>query len=320
MQFRKFILYLILLAILVIPATESSAVWVWTPDNNKWENPKYSVKETPAEQLSYALTFYRAKRYKEAVREFNKLITHYPKAREAPEAQYYIGLCWEEQDKIYEAFKYYQVVIDKYPFSERSVEIVQREYKIGERLLENLDKQSAFIEALTGTNYTVIDVFKTVIKNAPYGPLAAPAQYKIGLYLSEQGLFQEARDEFEKVVNDYPESEWAKAAKYQIGLADAKRSTNSQYDQKITKSAVDEFKNFVKEYPDAELSAKAKDQIHDLREKEAQNNFIIAQFYEKQKNYKSAQIYYQTLVDNYKDSTWASKALERMREITSKVQ
>jgi len=35
------------------------AFWVWTPETNKWVNPKYSVKGTPQEQLEVGLVFKR---------------------------------------------------------------------------------------------------------------------------------------------------------------------------------------------------------------------------------------------------------------------
>jgi len=294
------------------------AFWIWTPETNKWVNPKYSVKETPQEQLQFGLDFYNVKEYKEAIREFQKLIKHYPRAREAPDAQYHIGLSLEMQDKIFEAFNGYQVVIDKYPFSELAATIVQRQYDIGMQLLENANKRGKFMDALVGANYNVIDVLRAVIKNAPYGDLAAPAQYKIGIYLIEKGLYQEARDELEKVINDYPDNEWAKAAKYQIAVADSQRSTDAQYDQKITQVAVEEFEEFVENYPDAELSAQAKKQVHQLKEKEAENSYLVAEFYEKQKKYKAAKIYYQVVVDEYKNSSWSSKALVKIREMSGK--
>ena len=220
---HRYRLLLLLILYLVLVPKPLFAFWVWTPETNKWVNPKYAVKETPQEQLQYALEFYKDKEYKEAINEFRKLIKHYPRAREAPDAQYHVGLCLEEQGKIFESYKEYQEVIDKYPFSELSAAIVKKQYDIGVDLLENANNRSKFVDAFAGTNYNAIDVFKTVIKNAPYGELAAPSQYKIGLYLIEQGLYQEARDELEKVVNDYPESEWAKAAKYQIAVADSQR-------------------------------------------------------------------------------------------------
>ena len=296
------------------------AFWVWTPETNQWVNPKYSVKDTPSEQLQYALTFYQSKEYKEAIAEFRKLINHYPRAREAADAQYYIGSSWEQMDNPQEAFKSYQEVIDKYPFSERSPEIVQKQYDIAVKLLEGRDKRGILAQTFSSADYTAVDMFKAVIKNAPYGNLAALSRYKIGLYLMEDGMYQEARDEFEKVMNDYPESEWAKAAKYQIALSDSKRSTDAPYDQKITQAAVKEFKEFVEHYPDAELSRQAKDQIQGLRDKEAESNLHIAQFYEKNKKYGSAKIYYQMIVDEFQNSRWTAQALNKIRELSQKVQ
>jgi len=315
---KKYLFIIFLLIQFILLPSDSSAFWVWTPETNKWINPKYAVKETPGEQLKFGLEFYKAKEYKEAIREFKKLVKHYPRAREAPEAQYYIGKSLEEQDQFYDAFKSYQKVVDKYPFSERSADIVKIQYEIGLRLLEGIEDRSKFMNAIKGTDYDLVDVFRKVIKNAPYGEFAPPSQYKIGLYLLEKRLYQEARDEFEKVMNDFPESEWAKAAQYQIALADAHRSTDAQYDQKITQAAVEEFGDFVENYPDAELSKDARVQIRKLREKEAENHFVIAQFYEKQKNYKSAKIYYQIVVNEYGESSWSTKALRKIREVSQK--
>lgn len=263
------------------------------------------------------MAFINGKKFNEAIAEFKKLIKNYPRAKEAPEAQYYIGKVYEELNKPYEAFKAYQVVIDKYPFSERAGEIVELEYQIGNQLLEGRNKQGKWIEVFVGDE-KVIDVFRTVIKNAPYGKYAAISQYKIGLYLKEKGLFDEARDEFDKTVNDYPKSEWAKAAQFQIAMADTSRSSNAQHEQKITQQAIEGFKEFVKSHPDSELTVQAKDQIVRLREKEAENSFVIAKFYEKQNNFKAARIYYNTVVDKYSETKCAPKALMRLKVIGDK--
>ena len=313
----KRILFFLIFSVVFCPNT--FAFWMWTPETNKWVNPKFAVKETPRLQLEFAQGFYQSKDYKKAIAEFNKLIENYPRSKEAPEAQFYIGLCLEEQDRLYEAFQAYQKVVEKYPFSERSGEVVEQQFKIGEKLLEGGGKKNTFVRTVIGSEYDVVDVFRTVIKNAPYSPHAAAAQYKIGLYLQGKQLYQEARDEFEKVTNDYPQSEWAKAAQYQIALVDASRSSKHQYDQKVTQVAEEEFKELVKNNPDVELSQKAQNEIQQLREKEAHNNFIIAHFYEKQKNYQSAKIYYTAIVDQYKNTSWAVKALEKIRVLDLKI-
>jgi outer membrane protein assembly factor BamD len=304
---------------MLLVVSDAGAFWVWTPESNKWVNPKFTVKDTPEEQLKHALEFYENKEYKEALDEFKKLLQYYPKAKEAPDAQFYIGKIQQDEGNLFEAFNAYQVVIDKYPFSNLVPDIVKRQYEIGNALLEGEGKRNIVLSAVIGGNYNVIEVYRQVIKNAPYGEYAPPSQYKIGLYLQEKKLFQESRDEFEKTINDYPDSEWAKAAQFQIAMSDAKRSAGAGYDQQITKSAIQEFKNFVEIYPDAELSRNAQQEIFGLREKEAENNFVIAQFYEKRKEYKAAKIYYSTIVEDYKDSRWVPKALEKIRQLNTKI-
>jgi outer membrane assembly lipoprotein YfiO len=307
----------ILLAILFF-ATPSHAAWVWTPESGKFVNPKNAVKDTPKDQLDLAVNLYQSKNYKKATEELQKLLKTYPRAREAADAQYYLAVIQEDQGQLVAAFKNYQIVIDKYPFSDRAAEVVKRQYELGNMLLEGKSKRSKFVTVVVGGDYDVVEVFRAVIKNAPYGEYAAPAQYKIGLYLLQKSLYQEARDEFEKTRNDYPDSEWAKAAKFQIALSDSKRSSAAQYNQKVTATALKEFQDFVKKFPDADLSTEAKEHINSLREKEAENQFVIAQFYQKQKQYVSAKAYYSTIVEKYSETSWARKAVKALSAIEDK--
>ena len=86
----------------------------------------------------------------------------------------------------------------------------------------------------------------------------------------------------------------------------------------ITQAAVEEFHEFLENYPEAALSDEAKDKIRELREKEAENSYMVAQFYEKKKNYKAAKIYYQAVVDDFGNSSWSAKALKKIREMSGK--
>ncbi|MEW5894855.1 MAG: outer membrane protein assembly factor BamD [Candidatus Omnitrophota bacterium] len=315
MNLKIFFLSLLFFSIFTI--TRSFAFWVWTPETRQWINPKYAVKETPQKQLEYAIEVSGAGDYEKAEHEMRKLIKHYPKAREAAEAQFYMAEFQERRGEISKAFESYQTVIDKYPFTQRTREVVERQYNMACRVLEGevKEKEKGLMGKIVMTKVDVEKILKQVIKNAPYGEFAPPSQYKIGLYLKEEGLLQEARDAFEKTVNDYPESDWAKAARYQIALADSDRSADAGYDQKITESAIEEFKSVLKDYPDAEFSMEAKGHIAQLREKEAENTFIIAAFYEKQKKYEAAKLYYSTIVNEYKETQWAKQALDKIQSL-----
>src|SRR5580698_3394189 len=304
-MFRRKI-FLSSLFLLLLPSL-CRADWVWTPETGRFINPKWEVKPTPEDQLEYAQSFRDQGNCKKAMVEYKKLIKAYPRAKEAPEAEFYTGQCLEDMNKPYEAYQAYQLVIDKYPFSERAAQIVGLEYNIANHLLENKGR-SKWAQVVVGSDDRVIEIFRMIIKDAPYGKFSAISQYKIGLYYKEKGMYQEARDEFEKTMNDYPDSEWAQASKFQIAMADTSRASDAQHEQKVASVAMEEFSDFVKSHPDSELTPEAKDQMAHLKDKEAQNNFVIAEFYQKQKNFKAARIYYKEVTNNFADTSWASKA------------
>ncbi|MDD5595642.1 MAG: outer membrane protein assembly factor BamD [Candidatus Omnitrophica bacterium] len=297
-------------------ASPAYSYWIWTPKTKKWTNPKNIPKPTPKEQFGFALALYEIKNYKDAKLEFIKLLKAYPKSFEASESQYYLGLIEQEQDNLYEAFLAYQKVIDKYPFSERIQEIIEREYKIGEAFMSG-EKRKALGVPLPVENPS-IEIFTKVIENSTYGPYAAKAQYKLGLVLKGLLRYYEAEDAFNKVITNYPNSEWAEASKYQIASCRAATSRGPSYDQAAAKEAEQKFEDFVREHPDASLSREAEKQIDDLREKEAEANFNIAKFYEKQKAYEAAKIYYNDIINNNPTSPWSAKAMEKLRALEKK--
>jgi outer membrane assembly lipoprotein YfiO len=290
--------------------------WIWTPKTGKWVNPKHAVRPTPKEQLDFANTIYQDKKYNEAKREFQKVIQYYPKSAEAAEAQYYLGVCEEAEDSLYEAYLAYQKVIDKYPFSERIQQIIEREFKIAEAFMAGKTRKALGINL--PVENPAIEIFRKVVENSTYGPLAASAQYKLGLVLKGLGRYIEANEEFGKVVSNYPNSEWIDAAKFQIASCKASLSRSPDYDQESTSEAKKQFEEFVKEHPEANLSKDAQENIQRLNEKEAESNFGIGRFYEKQKFYDSAKIYYNLVIENYPKSIWAAKSLEKLQAMERK--
>jgi outer membrane protein assembly factor BamD len=306
---RRIILIFIIFFTLSI--SRAYPYWIWTPKTDKWVNPKRAIKATPKEQFEYALSLYDKKNYKEAKAEFEKLLKHFPKSLEAAESQYYLGLIEQEQGNLYEAYLSYQKVIDKYPFSERIPQIIEHEYKIAERFMSGEKRKTM------GLNLPVenpaIEIFTKVIENSTYGTLAPAAQYKLGLVLKGLGRYYEAEDAFNKVITNYPDSEWIEAANFQIASCRAAVSKGSSYDQGATKEAKEKFEEFVKEHPDATLSRDAQNNIERLNEQEAEGSYNIGRFYEKQKAYEAARIYYNEVINNYANSAWAAKALERLQ-------
>lgn len=280
-------------------------------------NPKSVAKPTPKEQFEFAKGFYDQKKYEDAKREFKRLLKAYPKSFEASESQYYFGIIEEEQGNLYDAYKAYQKVVDKYPFSERIQEINEREFKIAEKFMLGY-KQKTLGVALPVAENPAIEIFTKIVENSTYGPKAPLAQYKLGLVLKNTLRYYEAEEAFNKVISNYPDSEWAAAAKFQIAECRAAVSHGPAYDQGAAKEAKEKFEEFVKEHPEANLSVEALKNIEKLKEEEAQASFGIGRFYEKQKAFEAARVYYEDIINKSPESAWAQKAKERLQSMEKK--
>lgn len=307
----KKVALLLVLVFFGLSLGSAQAFWIWTPKSKKFVNPKKDPKSDPKEQLKHALSFYKEKKYEQAKREFKKLLDAYEKSAEAAESQYYLGLIEEAQDNFYEAYLAYQKVIDKYPFSERIQEVIKREYKIAEAFMSGKKRKALGI--VLPVDNPAIEIFSKIVENSTYGPLAPAAQYKLGLVLKGLMRYYEAEEAFNKVITSYPKSEWVTPAKFQLAACRAAVSRGPEYDQGAAQEAKEKFEEFLEQHPDAVLSRDAQANIAQLREKEAESSYDIARFYEKQSQSTAAKIYYSEIVNNYSDSAWAAKALERLR-------
>ena len=305
-----------ILIILLSFSFNTYAFWVWSPKTQKWKNPQYSALATPFLQYKEALKFFERADYERAYKAFRKLLATYPDSKEAADSQYYEGRCLEEMGKPFKAFQAYQKVIDSYPNSKRINEVVEREYKIGEYYLNRESKEWLGLSWYDFVEHPAVIIFQKIVKTVPYSEYAPLAQYKLGMLFFKIARYDEARDSFQKVIDNYPDSQWAEPSKYQLAIATARASYGVGYDSQNIEEATERLKEFVKEHPEAEISAKAEEQLRELKNKEAEKNFDIAKFYEKQRKYSSALTYYKIVVNRYDDSDYYTGAKNKVEELT----
>ncbi len=315
---KKYIFIFIITAIINTAFLDRTlAYWIWTPETGKWVNPKYAVKDSPQEQFEYAMAYHNVKDYRKALAEFEKLVKAYPLSRFAPEAQFYAGLSHENLENYYEAFRAYRNLLEKYPKYDKIKEVVGREFKIGEMFLSGKKRKVMGIELLPAMD-KAIEIFEDVVKNSPYGEYGDIALFRLGECYRKLGRYQEAKESFQNIINDYPNSKLIPDARFQVALCSQTASLKPSYTQEITKDAIEEFKEFIREHPDSKSAIEAKTSIDILKEKEAESMFKTALFYEKQAKYTSAEIYYRDVIEKYPDSKWSAKSLEHLSMLEKK--
>lgn len=312
---RPILLWIIPLALLTF-CQASQAYWIWSPDLGKWVNPKKSAKDTPEAQFAWAIEFYNNKDWDRALEEFEKLPAVFPSSRLAAEGVYYSGLCWEEKQDLAKAADAYQKLVDRYPYSDRIKDAVKREFDIANQFASGEKMKVLGIPVLSGQE-KAIELYKHIVKNAPFGSYGPEAQFQIGEVYKSQGEYEEAQKAFQTVVDEYPNSELVSQARYQIAACSMQASQKAQYNEQYAQRAIEEFQGFKSSFPDDQQQVvEADEAIKALRNKKALTSFQTAEFYERQKKYKSAKVYYAEVVEKYADTSVAEQAKKKLEEIT----
>ncbi|MFH1837118.1 MAG: outer membrane protein assembly factor BamD [Candidatus Omnitrophota bacterium] len=315
---RRSVLGACLICVLVLCAEYSYAFWIWTPGSKTMINPKFAVKDTPQEQYDWAMRFFKQNDFKRAADEFVRLTEYYPESDLSPEAQYYAGRSYEELAKYYFAFQNYQKTVDNYPYTNRMDEIIEREYRIA-NIFQTKEVPKLMDLELSEALDRAVEVYKKVIENSPFGKYADKAAFKMAECYKRMRKYKEAIESYGKIVKDYPESSLVSEAKYQQASTRYEASLDPEYDQESTEEALEEFKNISKTSLVPGIAEEADRVIEELKSRKADSMLKIAEFYDKQKKYKGAIMYYKDIQAKFPGTEAANHAKDRIIQLKEKV-
>ncbi|MBT9130972.1 MAG: Outer membrane protein assembly factor BamD [candidate division WS2 bacterium] len=101
-------------------------------------------------------------------------------------------------------------------------------------------------------------------------------------------------------------------------MAYLNQSTAPPRDQTMTGRAREEFKNFQQLFPDSPLQKDAEEKLFSLNEQLAEHLYRIGTFYKKQGELAAAKIYYESILNDYPETSWAAPGRDRLNELTTK--
>ena len=316
-RFRIGFAAICLLSGLFIAAIPAEAAWIWSPDIGKWINPKKAAKDTPEEQYDWALQFFNQSDWDRAIEEFEKLPETFPSSRLAAEGVFYTGLAWEKKDEMAKAADAYQKLVDRYPYSDRIKDAMQREFEIANELSSGGKVKIMGMPMLPGQD-KALELYNHIVKNAPFGTFGDQAQFKIGELYKRQGEYELAGKAFQTLVDEYPGSSLIAKARYEIARSSMLASNSAQFNDQHAEKAIEEFQDFKKEFPVEPQALEADESIRQIRAEKADRAFGVASFYETQKKWKSAKVYYQELIRNYPETPAAGLAKKRLDDVIRK--
>jgi outer membrane protein assembly factor BamD len=310
---------LVLLGVFLFP-DRSPAPLVYRPGEGwAYETPgaKGDWRRARAkDQLGVAQQAYDKKQYGLALKSAERVVKVWPLSDYAPEAQYLIGLCYEAQKKDEKAFNAYQAMLEKYPKTAKSDEVQRRQFAIAVRYLHGQwFKLFGYIPFFPSMEKTA-DMFAKIVRYGPYGEVAAQSQMNIGAAREKQKDYPLAVKAYETAADRYSDQPKVAAdAQYKAAMAYNKQARKAGYDQSIAGQAVATFTDFMALYPEDPRVADARRIIGTLKGEEALGNFQVAEFYEKEKRWDGALIYYNEVLLANAGSPLAREARVRIDKL-----
>lgn len=317
LQKKLAVALLVVLVFAFVMPVKSPAPLIWRKGEGwTWEHAGVAVGTNPADQLKIAQGLQAKKQYRSAIDAYRRVIARWPQSSATQDARYSLAECLSAIGYHYQAFKEYQQLIEKHPNTPHFDDVLQRQFEIGNLFLAG-ERQKVWGIRWFPSFERTIEVFEKVVKNGPYSPVSAEAQFRIGLTYEKEDDYLAAVHAYEKVLERYPKSPLAEAAQFQIGYAYKKESQRSEYDQNAANQAIAAFDDFLLRYPSSEKVPLAQQYQMALKEEQAKGLFNIGKFYENSKEYKAALIYYNDVIEKNPKSDWAAQAKDKVAKLTT---
>jgi outer membrane protein assembly factor BamD len=255
---------------------------------------------------------------RKAVGYYRALVRKHPKDALAPGAAFRASQLLEELHDYLAAADGYRFIVERFQSSPDFDESIEAQFRIGEMYLNG--KKIKFLGVKAGNALErAVEIFAAIIRTAPYGKYTARAQFDIGLVREKQKINDAAISAYEAVVEKFPNDPVASNAQYQIGYLWFNAAKYGTKDLEATDKARTAFQDFLFRYPNSEKAAQARANLEVLNRKQTSSAFNIAKFYDKQKHYRAAVIYYNEVIRQQPGSSESEKAKKRIDQIKAKV-
>jgi outer membrane protein assembly factor BamD len=318
MQFiiRAFLVFAV--AAFLLPESGKASVIFKPGQKAKYVAPgEEQISGNAAELFQIGQTAEKEGNIKRAIRAYKTLVKRHPKDTLAPGALYRSAQLQEQLRQFTPAAESFRELVERYPGSPHFDEAIEAQFRVGEIYLNG--KKLKFLGIpLASALDRAVTIFANVVRTAPYGKYTARAQFDIGLAREKQGANDAALQAYQAVVDKFPNEPIAVDAQYQIGYIWFTAAETGTKDAAAAANAKTAFQDFLFHYPKSEKAAQARGNLDILEHKQTANSYKVAKFYDKQKYYRAAVIYYNEVIRQQPGSEESNEAKKRIDQLRAK--
>src|SRR5438876_3403257 len=276
------------------------------------------ISGNAAELFQIGQTAEKEGNIKRAIKAYKSLVKRHPKDALAPSALYRSAQLQEQVHNYTPAAEAFLQLVERYPSSPNFEPAIEAQFRIGEIYLNGKKLKVLGIPIASALDRAVT-IFANVVRTAPYGKYTARAQFDIGLAREKQGANDAALQAYQAVVDKFPNEPVAVDAQYQIGYIWFTAARTGTKDIAAVSNARTAFQDFLFHYPNSEKAAQARANLELLEHKQTTSSYQVAKFYDKQKYYRAAVIYYNEVIRQQPGSAESEQAKKRIDQLRAKV-
>jgi outer membrane protein assembly factor BamD len=318
MQFVIRVFLVFAAAVFLLPEPSGASVVFQPGKKAKYVAPgEEEMSGNAAELFQIAQTAEKGGDLKRAIGAYKSLVKRHPKDKLAPTALYHAGQLQERLHQYTPAADSFRELVERYPSSPNFEEAIEGQFRAGEAYL-NGKKLKVLGIAMASALDRAVTIFANVVRTAPYGKYTARAQFDIGLAREKQGANDAAIQAYQAVADKFPNEPVAVDAQYQIGYIWFTAAQKGTKDAAAAANAKTAFQDFLFHYPKSEKAAQARANLDILEHKQTANSYKVAKFYDKQKYYRAAVIYYNEVIRQQPGSEESNEAKKRIDQLRAK--
>ena len=260
-----------------------------------------------AELMRQAGDFEAAGNYNRAATLYREVVRRHQVSPSAPAAQFRLAELIDQSGNPNRAFEAYEKLVKDYPQSREFDRALAAQLAIADGFMQRRRYERAG------------EMYGAILAAAPFARFAPEAQFKLGQALESRSEYARAIAAYQVILDRYASSDYADDALYQIGYVQLTEAMGRSQDLSAAIDAKNTFEEFLMEYPNSEKAAQARDNLNRMTGREATDLMSIAQFYDRNSNYRAAVIYYADLVRRQPGTDDAKLANDRIEEIRATV-
>lgn len=175
-----------------------------------------------------------------------------------------------------EALPHYRRLLDEFPQTTHDRVVCKRAFAIGKQCLAA--PRTWFGDFGTERD-TGIEALTFLVTKFPRSDLADDAWKELAQTFFDDRQYQAAADVWERLVREYPDSEWTDLALYRVAAAYRLQTRGQAFDADPLLRAHAALERYLARYPDGNFVADAQRERAELEERIAQRELEIARFY-----------------------------------------